>query len=80
MKVVTTGASVAVTLEAVRVVAVPVATVTAAMEAAVAAVREAAEVTGCFKCILDCAEANVPFYEKCGFKRKEICMALYLDK
>ena len=46
----------------------------------VAAVREAAEVTGCYKCILDCAEANVPFYEKCGFKRKEICMALYLDK
>jgi len=32
---------------------------------------------GCYKMILDCTEQNVPFYEKCDFKRKEIQMALY---
>lgn len=26
---------------------------------------------GCYKIILDCTQANVPFYEKCGFVRKE---------
>jgi len=35
--------------------------------------------TGCYKCILDCAEKNVPFYERCGFKRKEIMMVHYFD-
>ena len=29
---------------------------------------------GCYKVILDCAEANVPFYEKCGLTRKEVQM------
>ena len=29
---------------------------------------------GCYKVILDCAEANVPFYEKCGFRKKEVQM------
>ena len=29
---------------------------------------------GCYKVILDCAEANVVFYEKCGLTRKEIQM------
>ncbi len=29
---------------------------------------------GCYKVILDCAEANVSFYEKCGLTRKEVQM------
>lgn len=33
---------------------------------------------GCYKVILDCADDNVPFYEKCGFKPKERQMACYL--
>ena len=32
----------------------------------------------CYKIILDCNEANVPFYEKSGFKKKEVQMVLYL--
>ncbi len=28
--------------------------------------------SGCYKVILDCAEHNVHFYEKCGFKRKQV--------
>ena len=35
---------------------------------------------GCYKVIVDCSEDNVPFYTSCGFKRKEVCMALYFDK
>eukprot|EP00742_Colponemidia_sp_Colp-10_P006039 GILJ01006463.1.p1 GENE.GILJ01006463.1~~GILJ01006463.1.p1 ORF type:complete len:170 (+),score=23.43 GILJ01006463.1:162-671(+) len=34
---------------------------------------------GCYKVILDCAEHNVPFYGKMGFKRKEVQMAWYVD-
>ncbi|EIE91644.1 hypothetical protein G6F57_002851 [Rhizopus arrhizus] len=33
---------------------------------------------GCYKVILDCSEKNVPFYEKCGFNRKEVEMAWYV--
>jgi len=33
---------------------------------------------GCYKVILDCAEKNIGFYEKCGFKRKEVTMAWYI--
>lgn len=29
---------------------------------------------GCYKVILDCAEHNIPFYEKCGLSRKEVQM------
>ncbi|CAG8517199.1 7637_t:CDS:2 [Ambispora gerdemannii] len=52
--------------------------------------------TGCYKVILDCSEEvrdleiqpgkydklfhNVPFYEKCGFTRKEVEMAWYTDE
>eukprot|EP00698_Gefionella_okellyi_P020466 TRINITY_DN6424_c0_g1_i1.p1 TRINITY_DN6424_c0_g1~~TRINITY_DN6424_c0_g1_i1.p1 ORF type:complete len:159 (+),score=25.31 TRINITY_DN6424_c0_g1_i1:91-567(+) len=36
-----------------------------------------AENASCYKVILDCAEKNVCFYEKAGFKRKEITMAWY---
>jgi len=32
---------------------------------------------GCYKMILDCSEKNMAFYERCGFSRKEIQMALY---
>jgi len=35
---------------------------------------------GCYKIILDCSEKNVPFYEKCGFSKKEVQMALYANK
>lgn len=33
--------------------------------------------TGCYKVILDCSVDNKVFYEKCGFKQKEIQMAMY---
>lgn len=32
---------------------------------------------GCYKAILDCKTHNITFYEKLGFKRKEVQMALY---
>eukprot|EP00056_Hartaetosiga_gracilis_P018247 m.10192 g.10192 ORF g.10192 m.10192 type:complete len:334 (-) comp6540_c0_seq1:176-1177(-) len=34
---------------------------------------------GCYKCILDCDDANVPFYERCGYKKGHSTeyMALY---
>ncbi|KAI8880437.1 acyl-CoA N-acyltransferase [Backusella circina FSU 941] len=35
---------------------------------------------GCYKVILDCSEKNVPFYQKCGFERKEVEMAWYVPK
>ncbi|KAL1923066.1 uncharacterized protein VTP21DRAFT_9442 [Calcarisporiella thermophila] len=35
---------------------------------------------GCYKIILDCSEKNVPFYEKCGFKKKEVEMAYYIPE
>lgn len=40
----------------------------------VAAAVEAALQAGCYKVILDCTESNAPFYEACGFKRKELQM------
>ena len=33
----------------------------------------------CYKIILDCAEHNVKFYNKCGYKTKEIQMVQYKD-
>ncbi|CAL5389259.1 unnamed protein product [Camellia sinensis] len=33
--------------------------------------------TGCYKVILDCSTDNRVFYEKCGFKQKEIQMVKY---
>ena len=44
----------------------------------VGACAEAARGAGCYKVILDCSEANVPFYEKCGLVRKEVQMVQYL--
>ncbi|KAI8472929.1 MAG: N-acetyltransferase [Monoraphidium minutum] len=35
---------------------------------------------GAYKVILDCAEHNAAFYEKCGLTRKEIQMVRYLDR
>ena len=32
---------------------------------------------GCYKCILNCSETNVAFYEKCGMERRCVSMALY---
>ncbi|KAI0746777.1 acyl-CoA N-acyltransferase [Daedaleopsis nitida] len=29
------------------------------------------ENSGCYKTILNCSDSNIPFYEKCGFQKKE---------
>jgi len=39
---------------------------------------EHAQSVGCYKVILDCSIENRAFYEKCGFKQKEIQMVKYL--
>eukprot|EP00484_Ammonia_sp_Unknown_P003628 CAMPEP_0197057214 /NCGR_PEP_ID=MMETSP1384-20130603/94301_1 /TAXON_ID=29189 /ORGANISM="Ammonia sp." /LENGTH=148 /DNA_ID=CAMNT_0042491531 /DNA_START=31 /DNA_END=477 /DNA_ORIENTATION=+ len=39
-----------------------------------------AKQNGCYKVILDCSDKNVPFYERCGFKKKENQCALYFSK
>ncbi|XAR69744.1 Glucosamine-phosphate N-acetyltransferase [Bertholletia excelsa] len=36
-----------------------------------------ARLMGCYKVILDCSDQNRTFYEKCGFKQKEIQMVRY---
>ncbi|KOS22289.1 Glucosamine 6-phosphate N-acetyltransferase [Escovopsis weberi] len=36
-----------------------------------------AEKVGCYKCILDCSEANEGFYVKCGFRKAGVQMAHY---
>ena len=38
---------------------------------------EIAQLSGCYKSILDCNEAKVPFYEKTNFARKSVQMAKY---
>jgi hypothetical protein len=44
----------------------------------VQALLVAAKKQGCYKCIVDCSEANVAFYERQGFKRKEVqCVAYF---
>lgn len=40
-------------------------------------INEYATKMGCYKTILDCAEHNIVFYEKCGFKSHGVQMALY---
>lgn len=37
-----------------------------------------AKLADCYKCILDCGEDNVGFYEKCDYERKGVQMALYM--
>ncbi|PIN25688.1 Glucosamine-phosphate N-acetyltransferase [Handroanthus impetiginosus] len=36
-----------------------------------------AKAMGCYKFILDCSLENKPFYERCGFKPKEVQMVKY---
>ena len=38
---------------------------------------QAAQRAGCYKVILDCSAENATFYERQGFKRKEVQMAMY---
>jgi len=35
------------------------------------------ERVGCYKTILNCSDKNIPFYEKCGFEKRENEMARY---
>ncbi|KAF9062995.1 acyl-CoA N-acyltransferase [Rhodocollybia butyracea] len=35
---------------------------------------------GCYKTILNCSDANIPFYEKCGYQKKENEMAKYAQE
>eukprot|EP00347_Sterkiella_histriomuscorum_P015501 403356790 len=39
--------------------------------------KEISQLHHCYKIVLDCSDANVPFYEANGFKIKERCMAIY---
>jgi hypothetical protein len=41
---------------------------------------ERAQAAGCYKVILDCAEQNIGYYEKCGLARKEVQMVRYFDR
>jgi len=41
------------------------------------ALTSVSENSGCYKTILNCSEKNMPFYQKCGFEKKEIEMAKY---
>ncbi|KAK2597368.1 Glucosamine-phosphate N-acetyltransferase-like protein [Conoideocrella luteorostrata] len=41
------------------------------------ALDHVAEKVGCYKCILDCSDANEGFYVKCGFRRAGLQMAHY---
>ncbi|KAJ7220566.1 acyl-CoA N-acyltransferase [Mycena pura] len=41
------------------------------------ALTHISESSGCYKTILNCSDANVPFYQKCGFEKKENEMAKY---
>ena len=43
----------------------------------ITALMKVAERMGCYKVILDCAEANQGFYVKCGLARKECQMVKY---
>lgn len=40
--------------------------------------KEKAIAEGCYKVILNCNRKNVGFYEKCGFKEKEVEMVIYM--
>ncbi|KAF8554519.1 acyl-CoA N-acyltransferase [Imleria badia] len=41
------------------------------------ALTHISENSGCYKTILNCSDANIPFYEKCGYTKKENEMAKY---
>jgi len=38
------------------------------------------EKEGCYKTILNCSDKNIPFYEKCGYVKKENEMAKYNER
>jgi glucosamine-phosphate N-acetyltransferase len=39
---------------------------------------EYGKLQGCYKIILNCEEKNIKFYEKCGFKYKNVEMSCYI--
>jgi len=41
------------------------------------ALTHISETNGNYKTILNCSESNIPFYEKCGYEKKESEMAKY---
>jgi len=41
------------------------------------ALTHISESSGCYKTILNCSDDNIPFYQKCGFEKKENEMAKY---
>ncbi|KIP09313.1 hypothetical protein PHLGIDRAFT_18642 [Phlebiopsis gigantea 11061_1 CR5-6] len=41
------------------------------------ALTRISENSGCYKTILNCSDKNIPFYEKCGYQKKENEMAKY---
>jgi len=41
------------------------------------ALTHISEGAGCYKTILNCNDTNIPFYEKCGFEKRENEMAKY---
>jgi len=41
------------------------------------ALTHISESSGCYKTILNCSDENTPFYQKCGFEKKENEMAKY---
>lgn len=41
------------------------------------ALTHISESSGCYKTILNCSDANIPFYQKCGYVKKENEMAKY---
>jgi len=41
------------------------------------ALTHISENSGCYKTILNCSDSNIPFYEKCGYAKKENEMAKY---
>lgn len=42
--------------------------------------KEEAEKENCYKLILNCEDKNIPFYNCCGFKKKDNNMSLYITK
>jgi len=44
------------------------------------ALTHISENNGCYKTILNCNDSNIPFYEKCGYSKKEIEMARYTER
>jgi len=43
------------------------------------ALTHISETVGCYKNILNCNENNIPFYEKCGYEKREVEMVKYAN-